>query len=407
MPFENPILAGEELIRPGIKSEDYIEGKRGWRIARDGTVEFQNIVNRGNASFEYLDASYFEVGGMSIPEMLNEYSRGMIGRFAWGYNGRFDAGAGERGIFEFSVKLYAGRMYVFRPEASVSYLTDNAEARIILKGTAAPGDQSPVAPTINSDVWYARQYSDNRPIGYGKTINGEGWFVPGYTGIHRILFVMGCYGGGSFDVVFGGSLPDANISIYDAGLENKSITYGGLSTGGGSTTPPPAPRVRYDNTWWNTDVQSYSSDGNFTVATNGGNVAYQGDGGAVGNPGGNHCGFFTFDAANIRAALAGATILESYIFLDNEHSYLSSGVEAVIGTHNNEGIPGTAVNRFENRWRQSIGKGGEFWTGNLGGGLGNEFRDGGTRGVMVGYGFNGINHYSRWSRAAVRFIYEK
>lgn len=47
MSFSNPILAGEELIRSAIRSEDYVANVSGWRIARNGDAEFNSIVARG------------------------------------------------------------------------------------------------------------------------------------------------------------------------------------------------------------------------------------------------------------------------------------------------------------------------------------------------------------------------
>ena len=48
MAFTNPILAGEELNRTGIKSDNYAPGVSGWRIASNGAAEFDNIGVRGN-----------------------------------------------------------------------------------------------------------------------------------------------------------------------------------------------------------------------------------------------------------------------------------------------------------------------------------------------------------------------
>lgn len=47
MAFSNSILAGEELVRSGIRSENYVPGVAGWRIGRDGTAEFQDAMIRG------------------------------------------------------------------------------------------------------------------------------------------------------------------------------------------------------------------------------------------------------------------------------------------------------------------------------------------------------------------------
>lgn len=47
MSFSNPILAGEELIRNAIRSENFVTGVSGWRIARNGDAEFNDIIARG------------------------------------------------------------------------------------------------------------------------------------------------------------------------------------------------------------------------------------------------------------------------------------------------------------------------------------------------------------------------
>lgn len=48
MAFTDPILAGEELVRNAIHSENYVPGVSGWRIASDGAAEFDNIGVREN-----------------------------------------------------------------------------------------------------------------------------------------------------------------------------------------------------------------------------------------------------------------------------------------------------------------------------------------------------------------------
>jgi hypothetical protein len=47
MTFQNSILAGEDLVRTGIRSPNYVPGDQGWRIARDGSAEFANALIRG------------------------------------------------------------------------------------------------------------------------------------------------------------------------------------------------------------------------------------------------------------------------------------------------------------------------------------------------------------------------
>jgi hypothetical protein len=48
MPFSNPILGGDFLIRPQAESPNFVSGVSGWIIRKDGTVEFNNGVFRGS-----------------------------------------------------------------------------------------------------------------------------------------------------------------------------------------------------------------------------------------------------------------------------------------------------------------------------------------------------------------------
>lgn len=47
MAFRNSILAGEELIRTGMRSANYVAGLAGWRVARNGDAEFNDLTVRG------------------------------------------------------------------------------------------------------------------------------------------------------------------------------------------------------------------------------------------------------------------------------------------------------------------------------------------------------------------------
>lgn len=47
MPFGNPLVGGTTLIRPAIQSPNFVAGSAGWKIAKDGTAEFNNATFRG------------------------------------------------------------------------------------------------------------------------------------------------------------------------------------------------------------------------------------------------------------------------------------------------------------------------------------------------------------------------
>lgn len=48
MAFTNSILAGDVLVREGIRSPNYAEGVSGWEVSRDGSAEFNDIIFRGD-----------------------------------------------------------------------------------------------------------------------------------------------------------------------------------------------------------------------------------------------------------------------------------------------------------------------------------------------------------------------
>jgi len=73
MAFTNPILAGEELNRTGIRSENYVAGQSGWRIANDGAAEFDNVGLRGN-----LWVPTITLAGQDLGTRLNNLPKGVI-----------------------------------------------------------------------------------------------------------------------------------------------------------------------------------------------------------------------------------------------------------------------------------------------------------------------------------------
>ena len=49
MPFSNPIIGGSSvLVRPAIRSPDFVAGSSGWSINRDGSAELNNVTIRGD-----------------------------------------------------------------------------------------------------------------------------------------------------------------------------------------------------------------------------------------------------------------------------------------------------------------------------------------------------------------------
>lgn len=57
VPFTDPIVAGNKLVRPAIMSPDYVAGTSGWTIKRDGSAEFNNVTVRGELDITGADGS--------------------------------------------------------------------------------------------------------------------------------------------------------------------------------------------------------------------------------------------------------------------------------------------------------------------------------------------------------------
>jgi hypothetical protein len=79
--FNNPVIGGQEvLVRTGIKSSNYAAGVSGWRIARDGSAEFNNGVFRGSLAVGGTAPAAHEVIGGAIPaELTAYYTAGVTG----------------------------------------------------------------------------------------------------------------------------------------------------------------------------------------------------------------------------------------------------------------------------------------------------------------------------------------
>lgn len=75
MAFTNPILAGEQLQRTGIRSDNYLAGVRGWRIASNGAAEFDNLGLRGN-----LWVPTITLAGRDLGQQLDSMPKGIL---AW------------------------------------------------------------------------------------------------------------------------------------------------------------------------------------------------------------------------------------------------------------------------------------------------------------------------------------
>ena len=60
--FQNPITGGQgALIRPAVKSPNYVPGVSGWTINRDGSAEFNNVTVRGTIVASTFQGTDFQI----------------------------------------------------------------------------------------------------------------------------------------------------------------------------------------------------------------------------------------------------------------------------------------------------------------------------------------------------------
>jgi hypothetical protein len=103
MAFTDPIIAGEELTRQSLKSDNYIPGVSGWRIARDGAAEFDNLGIRGN-----LWVPSISLGGRDLESRLSALPLGVV---AWVSGYPAENTTTERQIMFTAGDVVAGRWY--------------------------------------------------------------------------------------------------------------------------------------------------------------------------------------------------------------------------------------------------------------------------------------------------------
>lgn len=79
MTFSNSVVGGITLVRPAIRSPNYVQGSTGWTINADGSAEFNNVTVRGSLIIGTSPFPLFEiVGGADIPAELQTNYGGTV-----------------------------------------------------------------------------------------------------------------------------------------------------------------------------------------------------------------------------------------------------------------------------------------------------------------------------------------
>lgn len=381
MPFGNPILAGEELIRSAIRSENYAasgeEPGTGWRIAADGSAEFASLLTRGDAQgttayYEDISASNgFTYKGDELSDILGAYGRGVIAF------GQYNAGladpttTGELAFLQLNADLVAGRQYTIH--TTLMQVTNSTNAGIVLRssGTADPTLSSPI-------VRYATNSAADRFVSISEIL------YPGETGFHKFLLSVITFTGNV--TLLKGDAASAELSMW--------ITDGGVAvTNTGISNPLAAPP---DTVVFNSfEVNAFSSTSFYGDGEqrNSNAEMYQG---SADNITTNQRSFVDFPQATIDAMNGASTVDYFDCWLWFDHWYFGSGGDAHIGYFNKTG------GQFPNLIHRHFGRGDGQWISLKGTAAETAIRNGTFKGIMLGPADPDDNNHYGYARGATQ-----
>lgn len=356
----------------------------------DTTKTLAGIDGSGRGTFQniYVVDDITIQGQSLMDDVINPRAKGVVSLGT--YTGDPIEGGGpgvERGFMEISFIAEESRSYMI--VAVTEWESTSANDYLVFRLRDAGTSDPSITPT-----WIQQSISHGSTVATGNRsamITYAGTFTPG---LHRILLTFFAAVGNA-TVQSPGTTGVESVSLMwveDIGLPANDIMV--LNDAGvavynapapGADTPAPAkpkPKVTYTKNYaatWSGSYRSnneYSSSHGATMTQGNSGDGYLGDArGLVG-----------FNDAQIRKDTAGATIQGCYITLYANHWWENNGGTARIGTHKYSSRPSKVSSGNLNPQRVSSGswpKPGKRKV-SLGTTIGNEFKSGATRGIMVG-----------------------
>jgi hypothetical protein len=245
----------------------------------------------------------------------------------------------EGSLYELDANLFAGRMYMFAlNDINITWPATGGVAAVRVRYTT----DGTVPGTGSTQFMSARPFAES-----GNTFQ----FITSVTRIYipatdllmrALVTLQGNLGTPTTCTITNlgavtDAAPQAALAIYDIGAStgDTGIWIGGGTSGGTSPTT-------HVKTYTNTSTHSYqgSDGGNPNQKINDNGICYQG--GDRGNTyNGRSKSWIQFNAAAIAADLSGATISKTEVFLNNNHTWYNSGMNAAIGWDNVTTFPAT------------------------------------------------------------------
>lgn len=137
MTFGNPVVGGTTLIRPAIQSPNYIAGSAGWKIAKDGTAEFSNIVIRGGTTTQGLFLMYN--GTPAIGNLIGSIAS-LAGTDAYGNTYARGFNFGNQAGAHFGVDIFGNVYFVNTLGQNVIVIQPGKQAMLFYSGAPATGN---------------------------------------------------------------------------------------------------------------------------------------------------------------------------------------------------------------------------------------------------------------------------
>jgi hypothetical protein len=317
MAFENDVVGGITLVRPAIRSANYLPGVSGWSINRDGSAEFASGTFRGPVIVQSPTT-----GAVLASIGANGNISGQIGNFtdviANGISLDSALIAGARGIIGYwdigATALPAPGNGVF---TNLAWVRCNWDTSRVVRVTTRllPVQTTSTTYQILTSQWvYANSQSTG--FSFGSQVQsvpsasfGGTQFPDMFQNIAYFADSTSAANGGRATFTLQVKSTDAvtnfvnggwGLVVEDIGPLSAVTTFrdGGTGTPSGSTT--------YTKTYVCTASRSYDSSGNPIATPDGNNNVYQGS--FPDRSYGDEQSILIFPGATIRSDLTGATI---------------------------------------------------------------------------------------------------
>lgn len=339
MPWTNPVVAGEELIRNAIRSENFSEDTGiGWRVARNGDATFNNVNSSGNASGP--SASYDSVSanesliyrGDEMADLLAGKAGGVA---AWAVRtDTLSIPVGQKlGWFGLDFIRQPDHLYLLTT-SSFQFETDGKRFCTIRIQQTLDG----TLPTLTSDEITQLHIPSGRDDGGQWTVGSLFWpFQPVDTVTPcRLLFAGENSPSATGAATISSPSGSLDVIVYDMGTVVTLTDQSYDNDGSGTVVIPPG------NGTWNelllTSGESYSYNANGSVY-NHNDYMYQGHFGSFHD---NQFSMVWFhdDTDPKFSDMVGATewdYLDVYIFMDHWYYYSGGTLEVGWSQKPNEG----------------------------------------------------------------------